>query len=262
MAKSLARVEEGRPGPRGNSEDTRAAILAAACQEFAQGGLAGARTDAIARAAGVNKAMLYYYFGDKEGLYGAVLDRVFSRLRQRILEVLDRDLPPREKFLAYAGAHFDYVAAAPAFTRLVQGEMMRTRRGESPHLRRIVDRYMRPMYRRLVGVVEDGIRAGVFRDLDPYQFVPSVVAMIVFYFNSSAIYRMLTGVDPFAPEQIARRRAALLDIVSAALLAPPHRNSPGQRGQDALAYSRRDAGATFAAESRRGLHVGTKVRKP
>jgi len=225
--RSIASAQESRPGPRGNSEETRAAILAAACREFAQGGLAGARTDAIARAAGVNKAMLYYYYGGKDELYGAVLDRAFSGLSQRILEVLQQDLPPREKFLAYVGAHFDYVAAAPAFTRLVQGEMMRSRRGESPHLRRIVERYLRPMFRRIVEVVEGGIRAGVFRNLDPYQFVPSVVAMIVFYFNSSAIYRMLTGVDPFSPQQIARRRAALLDLVAAALLAPGRRNGAG-----------------------------------
>ena len=50
------------------------------CREFSREGVAGARTDAIARAAGVNKALLYYYFKDKETLYGAVLDQVFGGL--------------------------------------------------------------------------------------------------------------------------------------------------------------------------------------
>src|SRR5689334_16701468 len=86
-----------RMGTRGQPEQTRAAILDAALREFAAEGLAGARTDAIARAAGVNKALLYYYFHDKETLYQAVLESVFARLYERLNEVLDRELPPGEK---------------------------------------------------------------------------------------------------------------------------------------------------------------------
>src|SRR4051812_34792975 len=104
-----------KPGPRGNPEATRGAILEAALHEFATEGVAGARTDAIARAAGVNKALLYYYYKDKEALYGAVLDHVFSGLIARVGQVLDQEMPPREKILAYAGAHFDYIAESPVF---------------------------------------------------------------------------------------------------------------------------------------------------
>src|SRR5271169_1063615 len=103
-------ISRSRLGSRGRPEQSRAAILQAAIREFAREGVAGARTDAIARAAKVNKALLYYYFKDKDALYGAVLDRVFSGLIACVGEVLSRDLPPREKLLAYAGAHFDYIA--------------------------------------------------------------------------------------------------------------------------------------------------------
>ena len=65
-------------GSRGRPEESRAAILKAAVAEFSREGPAGARTDAIARAAKVNKALLYYYFKDKESLHGAVLDQVFG----------------------------------------------------------------------------------------------------------------------------------------------------------------------------------------
>src|SRR5690348_17733312 len=68
-----------RLGSRGRPEETRASILEAATREFAQEGVAGARTDAIARAARVNKALLYYYFKDKETLYGAVVPRIAQR---------------------------------------------------------------------------------------------------------------------------------------------------------------------------------------
>src|SRR5207248_6654695 len=107
----MATASKPRMGSRGRPEQSRAAILDAAVREFSREGVAGARTDAIARAARVNKALLYYYFEDKETLYGAVLDRVFTGLTEKVLPVLESNLPPREKFLQYVGAHFDYVAS-------------------------------------------------------------------------------------------------------------------------------------------------------
>src|ERR1700675_3902062 len=100
-----------RMGTRGQPEESRAAILQAAAKEFAEHGIAGARTDAIAREARVNKALLYYYFKNKETLYGAVLEEAFSGLKATVFRVLDSELPPREKILAYAGAYFDFIAS-------------------------------------------------------------------------------------------------------------------------------------------------------
>src|ERR1700730_18548189 len=108
-------LSKPRLGSRGRPEKSRAAILQAAVREFSREGVAGARIDAIARAAGVNKALLYYYFKDKETLDGAVLDHVFGCWTQSIQEALSSDLPPREKLLAYAGAHFDYFARHPLY---------------------------------------------------------------------------------------------------------------------------------------------------
>jgi len=76
-------IKSGKSGSRGEPEKTRAAILKAALEEFSHEGVTGARTDEIARRAGVNKALLYYYFKDKEGLYAAALDQVFSGLHER-----------------------------------------------------------------------------------------------------------------------------------------------------------------------------------
>ena len=83
-------IKPAKTGSRGEPEKTRAAILRAALEEFSHEGVAGARTDEIARRAGVNKALLYYYFKDKEGLYAAVLEQVFSGMYQRVGSVLDR----------------------------------------------------------------------------------------------------------------------------------------------------------------------------
>jgi TetR/AcrR family transcriptional regulator len=219
MTRPTTRTSRIKPGPRGNPEATRAAILEAALHEFAAEGQAGARTDAIARAAGVNKALLYYYYQDKEALYGAVLDGVFSKLATTIGEVLERDLPPREKILAAAGAHFDFVAHSPVYPRLVQREMMRAGRKGSPHIRRLVESFLKPVQQRWVELLEEGMRTGEFRQVDPLNFVLSMVALNVFYFSSAPVVAEITHRDPLAPEMIARRREAVLDLIAAALFS-------------------------------------------
>ena len=210
-------VRTVRLGTRGRPEESRAAILKAAVREFAQEGVAGARTDAIARSAGVNKALLYYYFEDKESLYGAVLDQVFGGLMDAIMQVLNQNLRPRDKILAYVKTHFDYIASHPKYPRLVQAEMMRMGREQSPQLERMARQYFRPLFAKLAEVLSAGIKAGEFRPVDPMQFIPSMIAVVVFYFTSIPVMRAVTGVDPLTPERLAARKAAIVDLVSAAL---------------------------------------------
>ena len=206
-----------RLGSRGQPEESRAAILQAAVREFAEHGIAGARTDAIAQAAHVNKALLYYYFKDKETLYGAVLDYVFSNLKQVVLQALQSESAPRDKVLAYVGAYFDFIAGNPLYPKLVQREMMRAGRGGSPHLKHIVEEYFRPIYSQVAHILHQGIAAGEFRPVDPLHFVPSIVALVVFYFSTAPVMQIMAQFDPMAPERVAERRAAVLDFISAAL---------------------------------------------
>jgi TetR/AcrR family transcriptional regulator len=206
-----------RMGSRGQPEESRAAILRAAAQEFAEHGIAGARTDVIAREAEVNKALLYYYFKDKETLYSAVLDNAFSGLTSTVFRVLDGDLAPREKILAYVGAYFDFIASNQLYPRLMQREMMRAREGQSPHFDKAIKNYIQPIFVRVSEVMRRGIADGEFRPVDPVHFVPSMVAMIVFYFSSAPMMQRIVGFNPLTAERIAERRAAVLDFISAAL---------------------------------------------
>src|SRR6202162_2002819 len=146
-----------RMGSRGQPEESRAAILQAAAKEFAEHGIAGARTDAIAREARVNKALLYYYFKDKETLYGAVLDEAFSGLKNTVFRVLDSDLPPRQKMMAYVGAYFDYIASNQLYPRLMQREMMRAREGQSQHIDKVIKAYIQPIFVRVGELLRKGI---------------------------------------------------------------------------------------------------------
>jgi TetR/AcrR family transcriptional regulator len=209
-----------RLGSRGHPEESRAAILQAAAKEFSEHGTAGARTDAIAHAAKVNKALLYYYFKDKETLYGAVLDNAFEGLKAKVFRVLDGNLPPCEKILAYAGAYFDFIASNPVYPRLMQREMMSVREGHSQHIDRLVKSYFRPIYGKLSEVLKKGVEEGKFRNIDPVHFVPTLVATIVFYFSSAPMMQRITGFNPLSPQRIAERRAAVLDFISAALFKP------------------------------------------
>src|SRR5271170_4406486 len=209
-----------RMGSRGQPEESRAAILQAAAKEFAELGTAGARTDAIAREAHVNKALLYYYFKDKETLYGAVLDNAFSGMKANVFQALDSDLPPREKIMAYVGAYFDFIASNQIYPKLMQREMMRAKEGHSEHIDRLVKTYFQPVYKRVGEVLREGIAEGEFRPVDPAHFVPSMVAMIVFYFSSAPVMRRIVHFKPLSPRSIAQRRAAVLDFISAALFQP------------------------------------------
>jgi AcrR family transcriptional regulator len=216
-------------GSRGQPEESRAAILAAAAHEFAQHGIAGARTDAIAREADVNKALLYYYFKDKETLYGAVLDDVFSGLKTAVFKALDSELPAREKILAYVGQYFDFIASNQLYPRLMQREMMRAREGQSTHIDKVIKTYIQPIFVRVSEVMKEGIAAGDFRPVNPVHFVPSMVAMIVFYFSSAPMMQKIVGFNPLTPDRIAERRAAVLDFISAGLFRPGNNATQGAR---------------------------------
>jgi len=218
-----------RYGTRGKPEESRAAILKAAINEFAENGIAGARTDAIARAAHVNKALLYYYFKDKEAIYQAVLDQVFTGLRAEVVPALEGDLPPRQKVLDYISAYFDYVAANPHFPRVVQGEWVRTGSHRTGQMQRVAREHFRPIYQKLAEVLREGIAIGEFRPINPMHFIPSMVAIIIFYFSAAPVIKTLIQADPLAPKHIAERRAFVLDFISAALFTLPRPKQGGRR---------------------------------
>jgi TetR/AcrR family transcriptional regulator len=189
-------------------------ILAAAENHFAARGMAGARTDEIAAAAHANKAMLYYYFGDKQRLHRAVLENLFRQLRKVVYAKPPGHATPRDRLLSFVNGYFNFLATHPNYPRLVQREAM----SATPKFEWIVREYFRPFHRRLSGLIEEGIAAGEFRKVDAHHTVFTLLGMMVFYFAAAPVMSKLVGQNLLSPQALERRRCALLDFVNHGLM--------------------------------------------
>lgn len=200
------------------SAETRARILDAALKEFSAKGLAGARTEQIAAAAGVNKALLYYYFESKEKLYLATLEMVAGRVRERSMAVLMRDASPGERILRTALDHFDRLLTQRDFQTLMQQEMMRVHRGEEGALPHLVKHVFGPVQRMFQTLVREGIDSGELIQADWLQIPLAAMGANVFYFLSAPVWRLsLAPFEPFDPETLRTRRIALVEFLGQAI---------------------------------------------
>lgn len=191
-------------------------IVAAAASEFAEQGLAGARMDEIARVAKVNKALLYYYFRSKEELHRFVLETLLSQLRARVWGKDRAPLPARTRLAAVIDNFFEFIRRHPHYPRLIQREMM----SHGRNVDWIVSEYYRPLHARLVALIEEGIANGEFRRVDARNTALTVVSSMVFYFAAAPVLKRILGHDPLRRQEVARRRAAIQDLLEHGLLQP------------------------------------------
>ncbi|CAB3788942.1 hypothetical protein LMG28690_02759 [Paraburkholderia caffeinilytica] len=165
-----------QPKIKRDPEGTRRRILLAAAEEFANGGLFGARVDQIARRAETNERMLYYYFGSKEQLFTAVLEHAFSALNEaeRTLEL--NGIAPVEAITRLAHFVWDYYRDHPELLRLVNNENLHEARymQKSTRIREMIS----PIVATLGSILERGQRAGLFRtNVDPLRFYVTLSGM-------------------------------------------------------------------------------------
>ncbi len=200
-----------------NPAGSRAAILDAAERIFAEQGLSGARTDAIAAAAGVNKALLYYYFPSKDALFYAVLDARMEGFRVDALRILSQVGPAAPILFQYVGAHLDFIGAHPHYPRLFQRLML----AGGTWNRRLVDEHLMPVGRALNALLRRGMLAGEFRNFDATHTAISLVALIVFYFSAAPVIQLVSGRDPVSAGGLRRRKAEVRRFIRYALLTKP-----------------------------------------
>jgi TetR/AcrR family transcriptional regulator len=190
-------------------------ILAAAERQFAAQGLEGARTEEIATAAHANKAMLYYYFGNKRRLHRAVLENLLRQFRSGVLTPPAKKLSAKERFFSCVSGYFDFLAGHPNYPLLVQREAM----DASDTFDFMAREYFRPFYAQLAKTIAEGIAAGEFRDADPSQTASITMGMVTSYFASAPIVSQMAGRNLLTPQAIAERKQALLDFLHHAVVS-------------------------------------------
>jgi TetR/AcrR family transcriptional regulator len=199
------------------SAETRSRILEASLTEFAANGLAGARTETIATAAGVNKALLYYYFESKEKLYAATLEMVSARVRDSSMAVFLREASPGERLLRGALNHFDRILTQREFQSLMQQEMIRLHKGEEGELPILAKRIFAPLHAMFQSMVREGIASGELIDVEWLQILLSALGGNVFYFLSAPVWRLIMPFEPFDPEVLRARRASTVEFLGQAV---------------------------------------------
>jgi AcrR family transcriptional regulator len=210
-----------------DAEVTKALIVDAALKEFAELGLAGARMDVIAKAAGVNKALLYYYFESKEQLYEGVIEQMFVTMTDALRGALGTANGAREKLLAFLDANFEVLAAQPAYARLLDQDLDIMKiflRNLSPEtMPRFVQR-VAPLLTEFRAVLEEGVQSGVFRSID----IDAVLPLLLMLVRTAVRGIPLAGqfIAPSRKVSAQRRRAAATDFITCVLFA-----TEAQRGR-------------------------------
>ena len=215
----MVAVEETRAKPAArraaatrDPERTRAAILSAATQEFTANGLNGARVDAIAQRARVNKRMIYHYFGGKDGLYLAVLEAAYEAIRVAELELHLTDRDPADGMRELVLFTWRYFLAHPEFLSLLGTENL----NKASYLKR--SKRIRELHSPLVGMIsallERGGETGVFRKgVDPVQLYISIASLGFFYMSNRHTLSTIFGRDFTAPHELKQRSAHIVDVV-------------------------------------------------
>jgi AcrR family transcriptional regulator len=193
-------------------ERTMADILTVATREFAEKGLAGARIDVIAEAMRTSKRMIYYYFGSKEGLYVAVLEDAYRRMRAIEADLHLDDLAPEDALRRLVGFTVDYQLANPDFIRLVMNENMY--RGEYLAQSKAIQQLNVPAIDGLRRVYERGLAAGVFRSgIDPVDLHMSISALSVFNVANRHTFSLIFRRDLESPAALIARRDSIIEMV-------------------------------------------------
>lgn len=191
---------------------SRGRILAAATTEFATKGFGDARVDEIARSAGINKRMLYHYFGNKDDLFQAVLEEIYDTICFSG-QALDFDsMSPRDGLMALVDFVWDYYLANPESITLLNTENLHQAR----HLRNSERaREMHPPFESAIEqLTRRGVEAKVFHPgIDPVDLYVTIVSLVYYYLSNSATLSVAFGRDLREAEQLGRWREHVRVVV-------------------------------------------------
>lgn len=208
-------AQEQRSTRAADSEATKANILDVARQEFADKGLSGARIDEIAERTNTSKRMIYYHFGSKEGLYRAVLEQAYTRIRETETAMPIETMGAEEALRANVQLTFDYHHQHPEFVRLVMNENIH----HGAFIKDVagIEQRNESVIRVLGDIIARGVAEGVFRDgLDPIDLHMTISALCFYNVSNRYTFSEIFRRDMTSPKAVARRRDQVVEVVLAA----------------------------------------------
>lgn len=198
------------PGAREHLLDTASAIMR-------DGDIVDISLSELALRSGLNSALVKYYFGNKAGLLKALLDRDWAAIVRSVDALVAKDdMHPEAKLRRHISKVIDTFYAVPYLNRLT---MRMVRESDDTEARRIADCYLSPIYRAYEQLIGDGVRAGVFRSIDPQLFYFTVTGAVDRFFSTRLVMKYCFDQDTLTEELRDRYREHTIDIIMAGILA-------------------------------------------
>jgi AcrR family transcriptional regulator len=187
---------------REKDDSTEQKILAAAKKVFVSNGMAGARMQDIADEAGINKALLHYYFKNKEQLFQTIFSKVSVGVWQQITSIFDSDKSLFEKIESFCSLYIDKIIENPYIPLFVLYEM--NQRPET-FVKKLFHGSL-PNPKSFVAQVIAEVKSGKIRPVEPVQLVMSMVSMCVFPFMGKPMFKTVLHLDESSFVQLMRER--------------------------------------------------------
>ena len=219
-ATEVTKSKEAKPAVR-DPEGVRRDILTVAMEEFSQNGLSGARIDEIAARTKTSKRMIYYYFGDKEGLYQRVLEEAYGKVRGGEHDLELDALDPVAALDKLCRFTFDHHRANPDFIRMVMVENIH--HGRHMQMSKTIRDLNQPAIEELEKVLRRGQADGLFRQgLTPLELHWQISALSFFNVSNSATFSLIFGGDLFTDTGQQKLSAHVAEMVLRYVLRPDH----------------------------------------
>jgi TetR/AcrR family transcriptional regulator len=208
-------------GPKIVSDDNeqsgaRQQLLEAASQIMRDGDTIDLSLSELSLRAGLNSALVKYYFGNKDGLMHALLERDMSKIVLDLNALVAKEMPPEEKLKRHIGAAIDTYFAYPYLNRL----LMRLIRDSAPvEASQIAERYLRPISGAYEQLIADGVKAGKFRDVDPQLFYFTVTGAADRFFSARQVLRHCYDQNDISESMRDAYREHSVELIMRGLLA-------------------------------------------
>lgn len=195
----------------------RELLLQTASDIMREGDIVDISLSELSLRSGLNSALVKYYFGNKAGLMKALLDRDMAGIVHAVDALMAKDMPPEVRLRRHIGAVVDTYFKTPYLNRLL---MRLVRESDDDEARRIADSYLTPLSRAYDKLIKDGVRRGVFRNVDPQMFYFTTTGAADRFFASRLVLKHCYDTDTLTEELRDRYREHCIDFIMAGILAP------------------------------------------